>query len=117
MAGENSKATAQTENQRCAGDAIDRLGKSAGEPKAELKDYQKQAAQLDDANRQRRRAMKQLDEVQQKSPPFPAAMLKPSAAGAGLISPVKLADVAVGAIRTSLPPLRAAQSADASSVT
>ncbi|UZG98824.1 uroporphyrinogen-III C-methyltransferase [Salmonella enterica subsp. enterica] len=54
-------------NQRCAGDATDRLAKGAGEPKAELEGIiKKQAAQLDDANRQQAALAKQLDEVQQK---------------------------------------------------
>lgn len=47
------------------------------EPKAELEGIIKQqAAQLKQANRQQETLAKQLDEVQQRSPPFPAAMLK-----------------------------------------
>ncbi len=82
MAGETAGNRANG-NQRCAGDATDRLAKGAGEPKAELEGIiKKQAAQLDDANRQQAALAKQLDEVQQKSPLFPAAMLN-HAAGAG----------------------------------
>lgn len=46
--------------------------------KAELEGIIKQqAVQLEQANRQQETLAKQLDEVQQRSPPFPAAMLKP----------------------------------------
>ncbi len=66
MAGETASNRANG-NQRCAGDATDRLAKGAGEPKSGAgRDYQKQAAQLDDANRQQAALAKQLDEVQQK---------------------------------------------------
>lgn len=60
------------------------------EPKAELEGIIKQqAAQLKQANRQQETLAKQLDEVQQRSPPFPAAMLKRLLAQADFL--VKLA--------------------------
>ncbi len=60
------------------------------EPKAELEGIIKQqATQLEQANRQQETLAKQLDEVQQRSPPFPAAMLKRLLAQADFL--VKLA--------------------------
>lgn len=51
--------------------------KSPESQKAELEGIIKQqAVQLEQANRQQETLAKQLDEVQQRSPPFPAAMLK-----------------------------------------
>lgn len=53
------------------------LQKARESQKAELEGIIKQqAAQLKQANRQQETLAKQLDEVQQRSPPFPAAMLK-----------------------------------------
>lgn len=83
MAGETASNRANG-NQRCAGDATDRLAKGAGEPKSGAgRDYQKQAAQLDDANRQQAALAKQLDEVQQKVATISGSDAKSTAAGAG----------------------------------
>ncbi len=60
------QATAQTETSDALATQLTALQKAQESQKAELEGIKKQAAQLDDANRQQAALAKQLDEVQQK---------------------------------------------------